>query len=29
MQPGFADFQNFAQGFSFVSRKAIFEAMEF
>ena len=24
MQPGFVDFQNFAQGFGFAGRKAIF-----
>ena len=29
MQPGFVDFQNFAQGFGFASRKAIFWAREF
>ena len=26
MQPGFADFQNFAQGFGFDTREAIFQA---
>ena len=29
MQPRFVDFQNFAQGFGFADRDAIFEAIEF
>ena len=28
MQPGFVDFQNFAQGFGFAGREAVFEAKE-
>ena len=28
MQPGFVDFPNFAQGFGYASREAIFEASE-
>ena len=28
-QPGFVDFQNFAKGFGFTSREAIFEVREF
>ena len=29
MQPGFVDFQDFAQGFGFAKREATFEAREF
>ena len=29
MHPGFADFQNFAQGFGFASKESIFEVREF